>query len=758
MKRTTAIENCLPSAQSMSRGSTPRSQRLCEEVATRYFGPFIEIRSANETFTPSESTSSWRQSCERFVHIRDRLTPYIRPDDLLAGALIRGDGPAGAGWHPAGDDWYIGHFANNVSPKQPEWVYDMAVRGLISPQGAFNHKVVDYAGFLRTGSIAVIKRAEELLSVRTGVEREVTEGFISGHRCMIRTAERYADAYEALARTASAEQEKDEHIEMARICRKVPAYPADTFHEALQMLWFAYMVSGDGVGRPDQYLYDYYKAEVTAGCIDDTRAQELIEAFMIKLHGEVFEGVMNVSSVQTMTLGGCDAAGNDACNELTRLFLQAIRSVRLLRPTVYIRCTKHTPQDILELAATMLGEGLGEPNFFSDKPVIDGLTRVGVPIEDARDYALSGCAEVVSPGKGNWGAPNGWINIAQLTLEALRQTADTQNQTDNGNNVNNVNNVRDIEYNIDNKDNKNNKNIENFWEIYTHMCGCVAEACSIANLHSDETCTDFRYESTIMYPCCLEKGLDVMRGGLDTYYSHWEAIGLPNAADMVYSTQKMAWENETALSDLIYRVENEQDEVMMQNLRKLPKFGNDCEDVDSIAAKLVEILSQALESRSSGRRRALMLGHLAGGENMHIAYGKQMPATLDGRRAGQPLADSMAGSQGRVSSPTAVIQSLCRLDHSRLQAGNVSTLSMTPADFATERDRRNIAALIRTFVALGGSQLQINVLDIAALRKAQENPEKYAGIIVRVAGYSSAFDGLGKVVQDEIIARYETSE
>ena len=724
MKKVVAAENCLPHTRGLSRGSTPRSEYLCEEVATRYFGPFDEIHAANKTFAPSESASPWKAACERFVHVRDRLTPYIRPGDLLAGALVRGDGPVGGGWKPSGEDWYISHFADKVSPREPEWVYEMAARGLISPQGPFNHKVVDYAGFLRLGSLGMIERAEALLPGRTGIAREITEGFIAGHRCMIRTAERYADEYAKLTKAAATADERDEHQKMERICRKVPAHPAETFHEALQMLWFAYMVSGDGTGRPDQYLYEYYEADLKAGRIDEGRAQELIEAFMIKLHGESFEGVCNVSSVQTMTLGGCDPEGNDACNDLTRLFLRAIRSVRLLRPTVYVRCTDQTPQDILDLAVSMLGEGLGEPNFFGDKPIVEGLTRMGVPVEDARDYALSGCAEVVSPGKGNWGAPNGWINMAQLTIEALHKAADSED-------------------------------ICGFWEVYREMCESVAEACAIANLHTDEKCADFRYESTIMYPVCLENGLDVMRGGLLTYYAHWEGIGLPNAADMVYSASKMAWEGETKLSDLLYKLETEEDENLIQSLRKLPKFGSDDAEVDGIAAKLVEILSQSLESRSPGRRRALFLGHLAGGENMHIAYGKHMPATLDGRRAGQPLADSMAGSHGIAASPTAMIHSLCRLDHSRLQAGNVSTLRLSPVDFATDEGRRKITDLIRTFVALGGSQLQFNVLDTAILRRAQQDPEQYAGIMVRVAGYSSAFDGLGKVVQDEIIARYE---
>jgi formate C-acetyltransferase len=290
------------------------------------------------------------------------------------------------------------------------------------------------------------------------------------------------------------------------------------------------------------------------------------------------------------------------------------------------------------------------------------------------------------------------------------------------------------------------------------MCERVAEACSIANLHADETCADFRYEATIMYACCLEKGLDVMRGGAETYYGHWEAIGLPNAANMVYAANKTAWETGADLAELMRKLEDGQEEKLIQSLRHLQKFGRDQADVDEIAAKLIEILSLALESTRSGRRRKLLLGHLSGGENMHIAYGRHMPATLDGRRAGQPLADSIAGSQGDVSSPTAAIKSICRLDHSRLQAGNVSTLSMTPADFADENGRRNMTALLRAFVFLGGSQLQFNVLDTDILRKAQQNPEQYAGIIVRVAGYSAAFDGLGKTVQDEIIARYESLE
>jgi formate C-acetyltransferase len=177
--------------------------------------------------------------------------------------------------------------------------------------------------------------------------------------------------------------------------------------------------------------------------------------------------------------------------------------------------------------------------------------------------------------------------------------------------------------------------------------------------------------------------------------------------------------------------------------------------VDTIAARLVELLANALESRSTPLRRALVLGHLAGGENMHLCYGRLMGPTLDGRRAGEPLADSLAGAPGQtLGGPTAVIRSLCRLDHSRLVAGNVSTLRLNPSDFRTAEARHNVVSLIRTFVALGGSQLQLNLVDPATLRAAQADPEHYAGLLVRVAGYSADFTRMGRALQDEIIARH----
>ncbi|MHB0936324.1 MAG: pyruvate formate lyase family protein [Armatimonadota bacterium] len=706
------------------RGSTPRTRRLAMEAVTRDYLPFTEMEELQAATPQVTGVSAMLAETQAFAFVYPRLTPVIQEGELIVGSLLRGEKGPRWNWFPDGDTRYTDLFAQNAPADRPD-IRAMAQRGLISPQGSFNHKVVDYANFIRTGSRALIRRAEAEAARRTGEEQEFARAFALGHETMVTHARSYADACETLAETADPER-AEELREVARICRKVPEYPAETFHEALQSFWFAYMVAGDGPGRIDVYLHDLYQADLAAGRITPARAQELIECLLIKLHGDLRAGVVNVSSIQTLTLGGLLPDGSDGTNALTRLFLQAIRAVRLLRPSIYLRCHEGMPDDVLELAVEMLGEGLSEPQFFGDKPVVEGLTRVGVPVEVARDYALSGCAEVVSPGRGNWGAPNGWINLALLVDEALREYAASGKTSP-----------------------------ECLWATLARHIEIVADACRDNNEWVDRQRTDAHFRATLLMPVCLERCRDINHGGAESYYGHWEGIGLPNATDMLYAVERLGIDAGVPPAELFERLDAG-DSALFAQLRALPKFGNDEEGPDRAAARLIEMMADALERRGTPLRKALMLGHLAGGENMHIGYGLRMGPTLDGRAAGQPLADSLAGAQGaQRRGPTALVSSLCRLDHSRLIAGCVSTLQFSPADFATLEARRRVVSLVKTFIALGGSQLQLNVADAETLHRAQESPDAYRGLLVRVAGYSADFTCLGKGLQDEIIARLE---
>ena len=709
------------------RGSTPTTSRLAQDAITRDYTPHVEQARLYEGYTAPEGLSPILRAAHALAHVYPRLTPVVREDEWIVGARARGtDGEKAWNWFPDGLADYVDKFAQNAPPDRPD-IQAMASRGLISPQGSFNHKVVDYANFIRTGSAALARRARDLADTRGGAERDLAIAFAMGHETMVEHAQTYVSACRRLAEAA--EPARAEQLEeIARVCERVPAEPARTFHEALQSLWFAYMVAGDATGRIDVYLNDFYEADRAAGRITPERAQELIECFLIKLHGDCHEGVINVSSVQTLTLGGLLPDGTDGTSDLTLLFLRAIHSVRMLRPTVYVRCHEGTPDDVLEQAVTMLGDGLAEPNFYGDRPIVEGLTRVGIPVEVARDYALSGCTEVVSPGRGNWGAPNGWINLALLVDEALRRHA-----------------------------NEGGNTLDGMWQAISDHVEEVAEACRINTMWVDELRqkSDTGYHSTLLMPVCLERGRDIIHGGAESHLGHWEAMGLPNAANMALAAAKLAFEEGEELRSLYERLDAG-DTKLLGRLRSLPKYGNDCAEVDAIAARLIELMADALERRGTPFRPTLVLGHLAGGENMHISYGLRMGATLDGRKAGQTLADSLAGSQGETTAgPTAVINSLCRLDHSRIIAGNVSTLRLNPSDFATREARLNVVGLIKAFVAQGGSQLQINCVDADTLRKAQAAPDEYRGLLVRVAGYSADFTQMGKGLQDELISRAE---
>ncbi|NCO35769.1 MAG: hypothetical protein GW893_18150 [Armatimonadetes bacterium] len=708
----------------MLRGITRRTHALALDAVRRKYTAYAEQARLYEQYQAPEGMSRFMGEAYTFSHVHPRLTPVIREGELIVGARLRSEEDSAWGWVPDGNASYVDGYARNAPPDRPD-IQAMAKRGLISPQGSLNHKVVDYAGFLRTGSVEMARRARALAETKQDDERDFCLAFAMGHEAMVAHAKTYARECQRLVESASPERAR-ELREIARICERVPAYPAQTFHEAVQSLWFAYMVAGDATGRVDVYLNDFYAADLAAGRITPVCAQELIECLLIKLHGDVMQGVVNVSSVQTMTLGGMLPDGTDATNDLTCLFLSAIRNVRLLRPTVYLRCHEQTTEDPLDLAVAMLGEGLAEPNFYGDRPIIEGLTRVGIPVEVARDYALSGCTEVVSPGRGNWGAPNGWINFALLVDEALRDYA-----------------------------RHNGGAPEGMWRAIETRVDEVAQACRDNNEWLDAQRKDTGYTATLLMPTCLERCRDIIHGGAETHLGHWEGMGLPNAADMIFAAQQATSENGSTLAAAFERLDRD-DPALFAWLDRLPKFGNGRPEVDGLGARVIDMMAEALERRRTPLRSALVLGHLAGGENMHIAYGLTMGPTLDGRRKGQTLADSLVGSQGKtVSGPTAAIRSVCSLDHSRLIAGNVSTLRLSPADFATPATRKDVVAMIRTFVALGGSQLQINVIDAETLRAAQEHPDDYRGLLVRVAGYSADFTQMGKTLQDEIIARTE---
>ena len=711
------------------RGSTARTAMLAEDAA-RYercrWSEWHQLLAKNQ---PDDYTD-FAQLASQYQQLYSNLTPLIRPGELIVGARYEMEtGQPGADnyarWDPEGNH-YVGAFAERLSAYP--YLHSMAARGLFSPVAALNHRVADFAALIATGSQALVTQAEEQIATKDESVRKFALAFAQGHNTIMKHARNYCDAVKALARETSDPSRKAELLQIADICAQVPANKATSFHQAVQSFWFYYMAGGVDIGRIDQYLYPYYQKDISSGNITRAKAQEIIECLLIKLHRDYADGDMNVSSIHTLTLGGLTPSGEDACNELTEIFLQAAHAVRLLRPSIYLRCHPGTPHKYIDLAFSLLADGLAEPSFYGDLPIIEGLLRLGVSLEEARNYALGGCTEVVSSGHGNWGAPNGWINIALLVDDALRQAA--------------ADGVTEIAA---------------LWEIIEAKAAEVALACRDAMIMLDNESLP-NYAFSLLMPCCLERRKDVTCGGAESNMSQWAGVGLPNAADMLYSAAQLSFAVARPLQQLIADCDagNEQ---LQHDIARLSKYGNGRHDVDQFAARLVEILSIALEAQSTPLRSHFSLGHLSGGENMHIDYGRFLSNTLDGRQTGKPLADSLAASQGKgIAGATALLHSSCTLDHSRLQAGNITTLMLNPVDFKREDGIPKMRALLKTFLRLGGSQLQFNLVDAEILRQAQQCPAEHAGLLVRVAGYSADFTHIGPRLQAEIISRFAAAK
>lgn len=711
------------------RGSTPRTHRLATRAASQPYGCWLEWRELSARFRPRGTADPHTEEADQWCRVLDRLRPCIRPEELIVGARRRaepteeGHQDCTRGWEPGGYG-HIRHFAAAV-PESLASLKAEADRGLIAPVGACCHRVADYEALLQIGCRALARRARELAAKRTGAARSFSLAVARYHEALMAHAEAYAETARFLATATEDETRRAELLTIAAVCTRVPAAPAQTFREAVQAFWFLYFMTTMDVGRIDQVLFPYYQRDREQGSLQDETALELLECLLIKMHRDYAESSMNVSSIHTLTLGGLTPEGGDGTNALSFLFLRAARNLRLMRPSLYIRCHADTPHALVHAGVEMLAEGLSEPSFYGDAPIVAGLERIGVPTAEARNYALGGCTEVVSPGRGNWGAPTGWLNIALLTDEALRETAALGMTT-----------------------------LANFWPVFDRHLDRAVAACREATAWMDEAAgTDLRFSAAM--PCCLEAGADFFRGGADTRCAQWAGVGLPNAAEMVYAADRLAFSRRQPLAPLFALLDSD-DEDIRRRLRSLPRFGQGEDGVDKFAASLLTRISTALEAASTPQRSCLTLGHLSGGQSINIDCGDRIGPTLDGRRARQPLADSLAGTHGAAThGPTALIRSICALDHSRLQGGNVSTLMLNRDDFSGPGGQDRLTRLVETFIGLGGSQLQINLVGAETLRQAQAAPEAHRGLLVRVAGYSADFTRISTDIQDEMIARLE---
>ena len=572
-------------------------------------------------------------------------------------------------------------------------------------------------------------------------------------------AERYSELAQSLAIQEKDIGRKAELERIAEICYWVPANPPRSLHEALQSIWFIYVALmiegwgyGIGFGRPDQYLYPFYRKDIQKGILREEQARELIELLYIKLNAlltpqgsEAVKTFGGFAIWGNITLGGINKDGKDAVNELTYLFLDAEENVRLMSEDLIIRIHKSNPDAYVLRAVEVLKTLKGKFKFVNDEMTIRQLMKDGKPPEDSRDYIMAGCVTPTIPGFSH-DIPGGPLNLPLMLELALNNGVFRRTGEQIGPKTG---------------DPRKFNSYEEVWDAYKKQVeAAIPIAVMLRNadrkLYAEFCPTPFQ---SALYPRCIKRGIDITNGGTVPYASQaMMAVGAPNVGDSLAAIKKAVFEDrklsmERLLSALDKNYEFE--EEVLHIIKNCPKYGNGDDYVDSIVCQIVDHFSDRIGEYESLPGVVSNAAALALTSN--ISLGQIVGALPDGRKAGAPFADGgISPCQGRnISGPTATMRSVAKIDHLKLSGGCVLNMRFNPDVLENESKRSKFVSLIRTFFVSGGSFVQFNIVDNETLREAQRNPERHRDLLVRVSTYSAYFVELSKELQNDIIARME---
>lgn len=545
---------------------------------------------------------------------------------------------------------------------------------------------------------------------------------------------------------------------VAENCKRLSESPAETFHEAVQSIWFLFVIlhmesnaSSFSPGRLDQILEPYYEKDITKGVLNQQEALEIIESLWLKFNEIVYmrnsHGAKYFAGFPigfNIALGGQDENGDDYANDLSFLFLKAQEHLGLPQPNLSVRLHEKTGDDLLKEAVRVVSKGSGMPQFFNDKAVIPALEDLGISEKDARNYAIVGCVELTTQGNNL-----GWSDAAMFNLNKALEIAMTggtclltgEKIAPDFGDLTQYDTFEMLEEAFQ-------KEIDYFMDRMLLACVEVEKA------HIDLLPSPFL--SSVIDEC-MEKGIDVTAGGAHYNLSGIQMIQVANLADSLAAIKQLVYdEKKITKEDLLEALKHnfEGYEVIRTMLKnKVPKYGNDVAWVDAMGTKWAEYFKNRLRTFTNHRGGAYHTGMYT--VSAHVPMGENVGATPDGRFAKEPLADGgMSPVYGRdVKGPTAVLKSVSRLDKNLTSNGGLLNMKFLPEFFSDETGIDKFSRFLRSFVDLEIPHIQFNVVRKEDLMEAKKHPEQYRGLTVRVAGYTAYFTELADELQNEIIAR-----
>ena len=558
------------------------------------------------------------------------------------------------------------------------------------------------------------------------------------------------------------EQRISELLKIADTCRWVPAHAPRDMQEAIQTYWFTHLGTVTELngwdcmnpGHIDQHLYPFYKKGLEDGTMTREKAKELISCFWIKFNNQPAPPKVGVTALESGTyndftninIGGIDKYCNDAVNELSYIILEVQEELHELQPGLSIHISKVTPDDFVMAGVKVIRQGHGYPSCFNPDTYTKELVRQGKTQEDANEGGCSGCIEVGAFGKEAY-ILTGYLNTPKILEITLNNGIDT---------------VSGKKLGLETGDPRSFKSYEDLYEAYHKQMVYFVNMKLAVNNYIERMFSLYAPATflSLFIDDCITKGKDYYSGGARYNTTYIQCTGLGTTTDCLSTLKKHVFEDKKFTMDEILKAVSENfegNEKMRQFIiNRTPFFGNDDDYADSIAVKVYDDLVEAIEGHPNTRGGKTQLNMLS--TTCHNYFGSVCGASCNGRLAKFAISDGTSPAHGAdTNGPTSVIKSLGKLDQTK-SGGTLLNVRFVPSLLKREEDMRKLASLIRTYFSMGGHHIQFNIVDTQTLLDAQQQPENYKDLLVRVAGYSDYFNDMTEQLQNEIIARTENEE
>lgn len=634
-------------------------------------------------------------------------------------------------------------FINQQMPEDVKAATKTQIFSINQTDKGQGHIIIDYPRLLNTGLDNLVSELQQ------HVEQEPENTFYQAALILLQAAQRHILRYAALAAQMAGACEnvrrKQELERIAAISTHISGKKPQDFYQACQLFWYMNIIlqyesnaSSLSLGRFDQYMLPFYQHSLSHG-EQPAFLKELLESLWVKCNDIVL--LRSTSSARyfagfptgyTILLGGLTETGRSAVNVLSFLCLDAYQSICLPQPNLGVRVNELIDRPFLLKTAETIRLGTGIPQIFNDEVVVPAFLNRGVSLEDARDYAVVGCVELSIPGK-----TYGLHDIAMFNLLKVMELTLHENE---GNSA--------ITY---------AELVEQIRQKISHYVKLMAQGSNICDIGHRDWAPVPLLSSFI--EGCLKSGKDITAGGARYNFSGVQGIGIANLSDSLHALKGLVFDQQRLsfdelLASLKENFASEEGRAIRARLiNRFEKYGNDVDEVDLISADLLRFYCKEVEQYRNPRDGQFTPGSYT--VSAHVPLGAVVGATPDGRFAGEQLADGglspMLGQDHQ--GPTAVLKSVSKLDNTLLSNGTLLNVKFTPSTLEGLQGLNKLADFLGAFTRLKLQHVQFNVVNAEQLREAQRRPQDFAGLVVRVAGYSAFFVELSKEIQDDIIGR-----